>query len=330
MIPENTYLLTSSGWNVIQNLTIGQKIFGLLNQEFLSTTITKIEKIKYTGKIYTLNKSQLLPNTKILTKKGRLQKISNTEDTKNIKKLCPHYNYHGYKINPIEHSGHLFDTCLIMKIIGYFVECGFLKNKEIIFKNSEFKLNHISKTLKQLNIKNNLYTTNKGTLLYSKDKYLYDFLIQFHYGMSVYGPYKYIPRNFLTLDKCYLEYLLCSMFSSSTGQNVILKPGDEITPNLFQFITGGKLLTNNLHEIIIKLGYYFNTTIIYPDPMRREQYDPLTTTRYGVLTTFMCKSISKKNIIQTDTATTVYTIYTDKKLKFTLIRNNSKPLFINL
>jgi hypothetical protein len=325
MIPKNTYLLTTLGWDVIQNLTIGQKIFGLSNQEFLSTTITKIKKIKYTGKVYTLNKSQLLPTTKILTKKGRLQKISNTEDTKNVKTLCPHYNYNGYRINPIEYNGHLFDTCLIMKIIGYFIECGFLKNKEIVFKNSELKLDYISKTLNQLNIKNNLYTTNKGTMLYSWDKYLYSFLLQF-----CDRAYKYIPRKFLNLDKCYLEYLLCSMFSSSTGKEVILEPGDEITPNLFQFITGGKLLTDNLHEIAIKLGYYFNTTIIYPDPMRREQYDPLTTTRYGVLTTFMCKSISKKNIIQSETTTSAYRLYTENKLKFTLIRSNSKPIFINL
>ena len=320
MIPENTYLLTSSGWGIIQNLTIGQKIFGLSNQEFLSTTVTKIEKIKHTGKIYTLNKSQLLPNTKILTKNGRLQKISNTENTKNIKTLCPYYNYCGYKINPIEQ----FDTCLIMKIIGYFVECGFLKNKEIIFKNSELKLAYISKTLNQLNIKNNLYTTNKGTLLYSKSKYLYNFLLQFYEGI-----HKCIPRKFLTLDKCYLEYLLCSMFSSSAGKDIILKSIDLIAPNKFQFITSSNKLTDNLHEIIIKLGYYFNTTIIYPDPMRREQYDPLTSGN-GTLTTFMCKSISKKNIIQTNTTTSAYHLHTKNKLKFIIIRNNSKPLFISL
>jgi hypothetical protein len=324
MIPENTYLLTSSGWDVIQSLTVGQKIFGLSNQEFLPTTITKIEKIKHTGKIYTLNKSQLLPNTKILTKKGRLQKISNTKNTKNVKILCPHYNYNGYRISPIEYSEHLFDTCLIMKIIGYFVECGFLKNKEIVFKNSELKLDYISKTLNQLNIKNNLYTTNKGTLLYSKDKYLYNFLLQFYEGI-----HKCIPRKFLTLDKCYLEYLLCSMFSSSTGKEVILKSIDLIAPNKLQFITSSNKLTDNLHEIIIKLGYYFNTTIIYSDPMRREQYDPLTSGT-GTLTTFMCKSISKKNIIQSETTTPAYRIYTENKLKLIIIRNNSKPLFISL
>jgi hypothetical protein len=325
MILENTYLLTASGWNTIQNLTTGQKIFGVSNKEFFPTTITKIEKIKYTGKTYILNKSQLIPSTKILTKKGRLQKISNTEDTKNIKKLCPHYNYHGYKINPIEHSGHLFDTCLIMKIIGYFVECGFLKNKEIVFKNSELKLNYISKTLNQLNIKNNLYTTNKGTLLYSKNKYLYNFLLQFYDGI-----YKCIPRKFLTLDKCYLEYLLCSMFSSSAGKDVILlKSINLIAPNKFQFITSSNKLTDNLHEIIIKLGYYFNATIIYPDPMKREQYDPLTSST-GTLTTFMCKSISKKNIIQSEITTTAYHLHTENKLKLIIIRNNSKPLFINL
>jgi hypothetical protein len=324
MILKNTYLLTNSGWNIAQNLITGQKIFGLLGQKLLSTTITKIKKIKYTGKIYTLNKSQLLPNTKILTKKGRLQKISNTKGTKNIKTLCPYYSYCGYKINPIEHSEHLFDTCLIMKIIGYFVECGFLKNKEIIFKNSELKLNYISKTLNQLNIKNNLYTTNKGTLLYSKDKCLYGFLLQFYDGI-----YKRIPRRFLTLDKCYLEYLLCSMFSSSAGKGVILKSIDLIAPNKFQFITSSNKLTDNLHEIIIKLGYYFNTTIIYPDPMRREQYDPLTSGN-GTLTTFMCKSISKKDIIQSEATTTAYNIHTEDKLKLVILRTNSKPMFIGL
>jgi hypothetical protein len=324
MIPKNTYLLTNFGWNTIQNITNGQKIFGLSNQEFLPTTITKIEKIKHTGKIYTLNKSQLLPTTKILTKNGRLQKISNTENTKNIKTLCPHYNYHGYKINPITHKGHLLDTCLIMKIIGYFVECGFLKNKEIVFKNSELKLNHISKILTQLNIKNNLYTTNKGTMLYLYDRYLYNFLLQFYDGI-----YKCIPRKFLTLDKCYLEYLLCSMFSSSAGKDVILKSIDLIAPNKFQFITSSNKLTDNLHEIIIKLGYYFNTTIIYPDPMRREQYNPLASGT-GTLTTFMCKSISKKNIIQSETTTTAYRLHTENKLKFIIIRNNSKPLWISI
>lgn len=323
MIPKNTYLLTSSGWDIIQNITIGQKIFGLSNQKLLPTIITKIKKIKHTGKVYTLNKSQLLPTTKILTKNGRLQNISNVKKTRDIK-LKHQYSYSGYKINPITHKGHLFDTCLIMKIIGYFVECGFLKKKEIVFKNSELKLNHISKTLNQLNIKNNLYTTNKGTLLYSKNKCLYSFLLQFYDGI-----YKCIPRKFLTLDKCYLEYLLCSMFSSSTGKDVILKSIDLIAPNKFQFITSSNKLTDNLHEIIIKLGYYFNTTIIYPDPMRREQYDPLTSGT-GTLTTFMCKSISKKNIIQSETTTTAYHLHTEDKLKFIIIRNNSKPLWISI
>lgn len=323
MILKNTYLLTNSGWDVVQNLTPSQKICGLSNNEFSYTTITKIEKTKYTGKIYTLNKSQLLPNTKLLTKKGQLQKISNTKNIKNIKAPCPHYNYCGYKINPIKHDRHLFDTCLIMKIIGYFVECGYLKNKEIVFKNSELKLNYISETLKQLNIKNNLYLTNKGTLLYSKDRYLYSFLLQFYSGI-----HKYIPRKFLTLDKCYLEFLLCSMFSSSTEKEIILKPGDNIVPNMFQFITNSKLLTDNLHEIAIKLGYYFNTTIIYSNPMRREQYDPLTSGT-GTLATFMCKSISK-NITQTSTTASIYCLHTEKKLKLIIIRNNSKPLFTSL
>jgi hypothetical protein len=211
-----------------------------------------------------------------------------------------------------------------MKIIGYFVECGFLKNKEVVFKNSELKLDHISKTLNQLNIKNNLYTTNKGTLLYSKNKCLYSFLLQFYEGI-----HKNIPRKFLTLDKCYLEYLLCSMFSSSAGKDVILKSIDLIAPNKFQFITSSNKLTDNLHEIIIKLGYYFNTTIIYPDPMRREQYDPLTSGN-GTLTTFMCKSISKKNIIQTDAIITAYNLHTEDKLKLVIVRTNSKPMFIGL
>jgi hypothetical protein len=323
MILKNTYLLTTSGWNVIQNLTKNQKVYGLSNGKFSYTTITKIKKTKYTGKVYTLNKSPLHPDTKLLTKKGRLQKISNTKNIKNIKKLCPHYNYSGYKINPIEHRGHLFDTCLIMKIIGYFVECGLLKNKEIIFKNSEFKLNHISKTLNQLNIKNRLYINKQGLLLYSWDKCLYSFLLQF-----CDNTYKHIPRRFLTLDRYYLEYLLCSMFSSSAGKDVILKSIDLIAPNKFQFITSSNKLTNNLHELVIKLGYYFNTTIIYPDPMRREQYDPLTSNT-GTLTTFMCKSISKKDIIQSETTTLAYRLHTENKLKFIIIRNNSKPLFVN-
>lgn len=323
MILKNTYLLTTSGWNVIQNLTKGQKICGLLNGKFSYTTITKIEKIKYTGKIYTLNKSPLLPDTKFLTKNQELQNISNI---KNIKQTHD-YAYSGYRINPIKHQGHLFDTCLIMKIIGYFVECGSLKNEEITFKNSGLKLDYISKTLNQLDIKNRLGTSNKGTLLYSKDKYLYDFLIQFHYGMSVQGPYKYIPKKFLTLDKCYLEWLLCSMFSSSTEKNVILRPGNNILSGVFQFITNSKLLTDNLHDIAIKLGYYFNTTIIYSNPMRREQYNPLTSEQ-GTLTTYLYKPVRRKTITGSELTSWAYRIYTEEELEFTLIRNNSKPLFV--
>ena len=323
MILKNTYILTSSGWNLIQNLTPNQKICGLSNNNLSYSTITKIEKINYTGKIYTLNKSPLHPSTKLLTKNGRLQNISNIKNTKNIIIQHP-YNYTGCRINPIKYGEHLFDTCLIMKIIGYFVECGFLKNKEVIFKNSELKLNHISETLKQLNIKNNIYTNNKGTLLYSNDIYIYNFLLQFYHHSG----YKYIPEKFLTLDKCYLEWLLCSMFSSSAGENVLLKPGDNIMSYKFQYITDSKPLTDNLHEIAIKLGYYFNTTIIiYGNPTKRVQYDPLNYD-VGTLATFVCKTFDKA-ITKSKLTTSAYHIYTKEKLKFITILNNSKPLFIS-
>jgi hypothetical protein len=124
MIFKHTYLLTNEGWNTVQKLTIGQKISGLEKNNLKLATITSIKKQLYYGDTFVINNSFLLPDTLLLTKAHRLQKIKNIKNIKNL--TTPQYDYSGYTLNPITHKGAIFDTCLILKVIGYFVECGTL------------------------------------------------------------------------------------------------------------------------------------------------------------------------------------------------------------
>lgn len=74
MVLKYTYLLTDTGWNTVQKLTVGRKIFGLEKSNLKLSTITNIKKQRYYGDAYTINKSFLLPDTLLLTKAHRLQK----------------------------------------------------------------------------------------------------------------------------------------------------------------------------------------------------------------------------------------------------------------
>lgn len=312
MIPKNTYLLTNNGWNTVQNLTIGQKISSIHNNKLILSSITNIETHQYSKNIYTINKSPLLPDTKLLTKNNRLQKIKNIKNTNNLS--TPKYDYSGYKLNPITHKKLIFDTCLILKLIGYFVECGELKKKNTItFKNSKNKLNIIAETLILLKIKNFMSISNKGLLLISYNKYLYDFLLQFRTGRN-----KHVPRRFLNLDKFYLCYLLEAMLNSSSS-----KTTQAITVSSAE-------LVNNIHELIIKLGFSFNTTAIYREPMRREQYNPINYDGAPYFDIRIIGSPVPLAVTKSKTDTTVYSLSLAPDPKFILIRNNSIPLWINL
>lgn len=310
MILKNTYLLTNSGWNTAQNLTIGQKVSGIYNNKLILSVITDIKKHQYSKNIYTINKSPLLPDTKLLTKNNRLQKIKNIKNTNNLS--TPKYDYSGYKLNPITHKKLIFDTCLILKLIGYFVECGELKKKNTItFKNSKNKLNTIAETLNLLKIENFMSISNKGLLLISYDKYLYDFLLQFGTGRN-----KCIPRRFLNLDKFYLCYLLEAMLNSSSS-----KTTQSITVSSAE-------LVNNTHELIIKLGFLFNTTAIYREPMRREQYNPID---YDGAPYFDIRIIgfpTALTVTKSKINTTIYSFSLNPAPKFILIRNDSIPLWV--
>ena len=325
MILKYTYLLTDYGWNTVQKLTIGQKISGLENNNLKLATITNIKKQRHYGDIYTINKSFLLPNTKLLTKTHRLQKIKNIKIIKNL--TTPQYDYSGYTLNPITHDGAMFDTCLILKVIGYFVECGNLKQKNtIIFKNKKPKLNTVSKTLDLLNIKNFLSINNRGLSLISYDKNLYNFLLQFGLGRN-----KCIPRKFLNLDKYFIRYLLSAILNSSMPNNAKITKDYKLEPEIHVTITTpSEKLVDNIHELIIKLGFYFNTTAIHRDPMRRIQYDPINSEGTPFFETRVSPFIKNTPITKSRIETIIYNLSTAPNLKLTLIRNQSRPLWINL
>ena len=333
MILKNTYLLTTTKWNTVQNLTVGQKISGIYDNNLILSTITNIKQHQYSGYVYKIKKAQVLPNTKLLTKTKRLKKIKNIKNKNTI--IIPEYNYSGDKLNPIAYKGLMFDTCLILIIIGYFVECGELEDRNtIVFKNSENKLNTISNTLNLLDIKNFISINRKGLLLHVYNKQLYNFLLQFYSDKSQLrsNKYKYIPRVFLNLDRFYLRYLLSAILNSSNfGKAFITKDFKIQTSGNSCITTPSKLLTDNIHELIIKLGFLFNTVAIYREPMRKKQYNPLK--HHQKIGSFETNIIQKnviKSITKNKINTTIYSISTFPKLKLILTRNNSQPLWVNL
>jgi len=323
MLPKHTYLLTNTGWNTVQKLTVGQKIFGLEKSNLKLSTITNIKKQRYYGDTYTLNKSFLLPDTLLLTKAHRLQKIKNIKNIKNL--TTPQYDYSGYTLNPITQEGVMFDTCLILKVIGYFVDCGILKQKNtIIFRNKKPKLNDISKTLDLLNIKNFLSINNRGLSLISYDKVLYDFLLQFGLGRN-----KHIPEKFLKLDKYFIRYLLSTILNSSMSSDAKITKDYKLKSKAQVVITTpSEKLVDNIHELLIKLGFYFNTTAIHRDPMRRIQYDPITSEGTPFFETRVLQFIKNTPITKSRIETIIYNLSTAPNLKLTLIRNQSRPLWI--
>ena len=331
MILKDTYLLTSCGWNTVQNLIVGEKISGLHDNKLTLSTITNIKKNKYSGQVYRVRKSQVLPDTKLLTKTNRLKKIKNIKNKNNI--IVPKYNYSGYKLNPIVYKGLMLDTCLALTLIGYFVECGKLEGKKTtVFKNNKKKLNTVSNTLNLLNIENFMSISNKGLLLYVYDKSLYGFLLQFYHDKSQLNSntHKYIPRKFINLGSCYLRYLLESMLISSDFDISCITKDLKLTSKANAVIaTQSKTLVDNIHEIAIKLGFLFNTLSILRDPMRKKQYNPLEHKDvHGYFETKILRQNRIKKITKNKIDTTVYHISTIPKLKQTLIRNNSLPLFI--
>jgi hypothetical protein len=325
MIPKHTYLLTNTGWNIVQKLTIGQKIFGLKRNNLKLATITNIKKQQYYGDVYTINKSFLLPNTLLLTKAHRLQKIKNIKNIKNL--TTPQYDYSGYTLNPITHRGTMFDTCLILKVIGYFVECGKLKQKNtIVFKNKELKLKAISKILNSLNIKNFLSINNRGLSLISYDRNLYNFLLQFGSERN-----KHIPRKFLNLDKYFIRYLLSAILNSSMSNSAKITKDYKLEPETrVSITTPSEKLVDNIHELIIKLGFYFNTTAIHRSPMKRVQYDPITSEGTPFFETRVSPFIKNTPITKNKAETIIYDLSTAPNLRLTLIRNQSRPLWVNL
>lgn len=319
MILKNTYLLTTSGWETIQNLSPNQSILGINNNRLISSTITNIKNHQFSGKVYTTRNSQIPPDTRLLTKTKRLKKIKNIKNYNDI--ISPTYVYSGNKFNPITHEDSIYDTCLIFNLIGYFVECGKIKDNEIIFKNSENKLNKISKLLTQLNVESFIVITQHGWRLITKNKSLHSFLSQCY---STEGTF--IPQIFLNFDVYYLRYLLAGIMDASSKLNITQKL-EKIIP----IISSSKRLVDNLHELIIKLGFLFNTSAIYRDPMRRVQYDPLNT--YGTPSfeiRLMSSSFGKITTKILKSSITSYTLSLAADLKFILIRNGSKPLWVNV
>lgn len=325
MIPKNTYLLTSTGWNLIQNLKPGDKISCIQNGRFIFSTITEIKEQTYSGPVYTVNKSILLPRTKVITKKNMLKNI---ENFKKYELLKPKYTYYGYRLNPIIHNNTMFDTCLILKFIGYFIDCGKLEENEIItLKNNENKLNKISNILKLLDIQHSTSINKDGMLLTAEDETLYDFLLQFGSERK-----RHIPRKFLDLDKYYLRYLLSCMFDSSTTNNVeITKDYKIISEYNAMFNTNSNMVTNDLHEIIVKLGFYFNTTLLYfeNERLKRKQYDPTNCSDMGNLDTRLLYKYKHSPVTKSKIDTLIYSFTAAEKFKVFLIRNNSKHLWIN-
>jgi hypothetical protein len=331
MILKNTYLLTATGWYTVQDLTIGKKITGIHDDNLVLSTITDINQHQYSGVVYKTKKSQILPDTKLLTKTNRLKKIKNIKNKNTI--LSPKYDYSGYKLNPITYKGMMLDTCLILTIIGYFVECGKLQNKNtIVFKNSKIKLNTVSNTFNLLNIKNTISISKKGMLLHIYNKQLYSFLLQFYFDRSQLhtNKHKYIPRRFLNLDKLYLRYLLSAILNSSDfGETFITKEFTIQTNANSCITTPSQLLTDNIHELAIKLGFPFSTFVIHRDPMRKEMFNPLNyNQKIGSFETKIIRSDRFDAITKNKINTTVYSLTTTPKLKFVLIRNNSASLWI--
>ena len=324
MILKHTYLLANYGWDTVQKLTVGQQITGLEKNDLKLATIISIKKQRYYGEAFAINKSFLLPDTLLLTKAHRLQKIKNIKNINNL--TTPKYNYSGQIVNPIAHKGNLFDTCLILKVIGYFVECGKLKQKNAItFKNKKEKLNTISNALDLLNIKNFLSISNSGLSLISYDTCLYDFLLQFNSKGN-----NYIPRKFLNLDKCFLRYLVSAMIDSSTYTEAKITKSYKLESKAQPIITTpSEQLIDNIHELIIKLGFCFNTTAIHRSPMRRIPYDPITCEGTPYLETRIFSSIKNTPIIKTKVEAIVYNIHTKPNLNFILIRNQSRPMWLN-
>jgi hypothetical protein len=198
------------------------------------------------------------------------------------------------------------------------------QKKIIIFKNKKTKLDTISKALNSLNIKNFLSITKFGLRLISYDKKLYSFLSQFGLGRD-----KHIPREFLNLNKYYIRYLLEAIINSSVSGNAIITKDYKLkSKTTATATTPSETLVNNIHELIIKLGFYFNTSAIYRDPMRRIQYDPLTSGRTPYFETLVSNNIKYEPVTKNRIKTTIYTVSTAPKLKLTLIRNQSKPVWI--
>jgi len=211
----------------------------------------------------------------------------------------------------------MFDTCLILKLIGYFVKCGELKKENTTtFKSKKDKLKLISGTLKLLNIKNSMSINNRGLSLNSYDKTLYDFLLQFGFGRD-----RHIPRKFLNLDKFYLNYLLNAMSEISCRK----------TRDTSKIVTtASPKIINNIHEIAIKLNMVFNTTALYRDPMVKKQFNPLDYEGTPYFNTTITNVYGPSKLTKSKTNTTVYNLSLAPKPKFILIRNNSKPLWVSI
>jgi len=310
MILKHSYILTDNGWNTIQNLFIGQKIYGIVNNKLILSTILNIKPNNKLKHVYIINHSPLSPETKLLTKNKKIKKVKNIKNT-NILSL-PKYDYSGYKLNPIIHKESMFDTCLILKLIGYFIKCGELKEKNITsFKNKKNKLKIIAETLNLLKIKNFISINNKGLLLNTYNKDLYDFLLQFRSGKD-----KHIPRKFLNFDKLYLNYLLNAMSELSFS-----KTSQVIT-------TSSAKIVDNIHEISIKVNKFFNTTAIYRNPMTRKQYNPLNCSDMPYFETKIISSYGSSKVTKNKISSTSYKLSLSPEPKFIPIRNQSKLLWI--
>ena len=284
---DQTEILTNEGWKFFKDLNKTEKIatFDPLSNNLEYSEPIEFFSYDYNGKMYEVKNKYIdllvTPNHKlpiydyktkkylglfsaenIFNKKVRFNKCCIWKGKKSNTFILPSYkvvfNVAGY-INKLLRKipNHIsfkkwgkrnLDMKLWLEFLGYYLSEGCIYNSINIsqsFKNFE-KKEKIKKCLDKLGFK-----------YYEDDYQLRFYDIQLAQYLKQFGKSKdkFIPQEFLQLDKEYLQILLNAL---NLGDGSISKKG-----NSFKYATISKKLADNVQELIIKCGYSSDIFIEY-------------------------------------------------------------------
>jgi intein/homing endonuclease len=271
---KDTEVLTNSGWKLFKDVTYIDKLATLgVDRNIEYQFPRKLISYKYTGDMYNIGSRfidlKVTPNHKVyVSHKKRGGYINNKFELVNIEdvsndsmKFMNTCNYKGETRDTISIPGYTKEvigkrggirvykgkekplelkTEVFMELLGYFISEGFTGYGRVCISQSK-KTNYENFVVIDNFLKDNgfNYTSNDGGFT------LYDTqLSNYLGGFSMTKSYlKYIPREFLNLDKKYLLYLFKALMlgDGTKGYN--------------HYGTSSKQLADDFQELVFRLGY---------------------------------------------------------------------------